>query len=68
MVGSPNSPEAREQAATLTMGRTPSRRAFRLLTSITAAAPSEVAHISSRRRGSHTMGEARTCSRVKALW
>ena len=43
------------------------RRANSMLASTRAAPPSEVAQISSRRRGSATIGEASTSSTVTAL-
>ena len=58
-----------DTAATFTVPRpdVPARRAYESLASTTAAAPSLVAQISSRRSGSDTMGDASTSSSVNAL-
>src|SRR5437868_581469 len=56
-----------ETAATRTGSPDPRRRAKSMLDSTTAAAPSDVAQISSKRRGSATIGDASTSSVVTSL-
>ena len=56
-----------DTAATRTGSPLPRRRANSRLDSTTAAAPSEVAQISSRRNGSATIGDASTSSSVTSL-
>ena len=56
-----------EIAATRTAPVAPRRRAYSRLDTTTAAAPSLVAQMSSRRKGSATTGDAITSSSVTAL-
>ena len=56
-----------ETAATRTGSPLPRRRAKSMLDSTTAAAPSDVAQISSSRSGSATIGDASTSSSVTSL-
>ncbi len=56
-----------DTAATVSGSVTPRRSASSRLMRITAAPPSEVAQISSRRSGSATIGEASTSSTVTSL-
>ena len=56
-----------DTAATRTGSPAPRRRANSMLDSTMAAAPSDVAQISSSRSGSATIGEASTSSSVTSL-
>ena len=56
------------ETARIFTGSTLRLRAYSMLQTTTAAAPSLVAQLSKRRRGSATMGDSSTCSRVKSLW